>query len=871
MTARIKAIDNSTVHRICSGQVILDLATAVKELVENSLDAGATVIEIKFKEHGIDSVEVSDNGSGIDPQDYETLALKHHTSKITSFEDLAHINTFGFRGEALSSLCALGQLTVLTCTNKQAPCGVRLEYDTSGRLVESSPVAREQGTTIQLKRIFESLPVRHREFKRNIKREFGKSVYLIQAYALISCNVRFMCSTQSSSISGKSNDRSKIISTNGNKLLRENVANIFGAKQLQSLTELDVEINIPCSSRTAETREETRKLEDAEYNNYSIRVVGLVSKPLQACGRSSADRQYYFVNGRPCTLPKIVKLLNEVYRSFNNSQYPFVIADFQMPTWCYDINVTPDKRVVLLHNEQTAMEKIREQLTSLFEPFRRTFAVQIPPLEFSENVSPPISSNVQKPGRNDSSPSTQGETVRTSPLASQVTPIISATDPSIYSGSPNKGSVVIDEETSSDIAVNEKVEERNGESCPSKTSIYLPSASPASLSMSTSNVNHLQRAFAFEEQVSKVEANLNNKSSIETSTTLQPTLQQWVTTQTARMTKSPEEVNHKFASTIRDANSEIEAETVDTLSTIPRDVATPSLENLRNHEDGQTPSTLVFDIDSTRKHFEQLQRQKYLNFNQKSHGALSQKPIAAGLNASQDVAENELNRVLTKSDFSSMTVIGQFNYGFIITRLNTSQLSGKPQSGCQYDGDLYIIDQHASDEKYNFELLQENSVIKSQKLIRKRVLELTAEQELIAMDNLDILRKNGFEIIIDDDAPPTRKLQLLSVPVNKSMTFGVEDLEELIWLLNEHPSRHMVRPSKLRAAFASRACRKSVMIGDALSLREMKKIVGHMGEIDQPWNCPHGRPTMRHLFDLRTLPKMDEPELKWRNFRKCNQ
>eukprot|EP00250_Pteridium_aquilinum_P031931 c44604_g1_i1 orf=183-524(+) len=103
----IKPIDKASVHRICSGQVILDLSMAVKELVENSLDAGSTSIEIKLKDYGAESFEVADNGCGVSPDNYQALTLKYHTSKISEFADLQSLSSFGFRGEALSSLCAL--------------------------------------------------------------------------------------------------------------------------------------------------------------------------------------------------------------------------------------------------------------------------------------------------------------------------------------------------------------------------------------------------------------------------------------------------------------------------------------------------------------------------------------------------------------------------------------------------------------------------------------------------------------------------------------------------------------------------------------------------------------------------------------------
>ena len=103
----IKAIDGRSVHQICSGQVVLNLTAAVKELLENSVDAGASNIEIKLRDYGMENIDVQDNGSGIEEQDYEAVALKHCTSKLRDFADLTTIDSFGFRGEALSSLCAL--------------------------------------------------------------------------------------------------------------------------------------------------------------------------------------------------------------------------------------------------------------------------------------------------------------------------------------------------------------------------------------------------------------------------------------------------------------------------------------------------------------------------------------------------------------------------------------------------------------------------------------------------------------------------------------------------------------------------------------------------------------------------------------------
>ena len=125
--ASIKAIEGRSVHQIQSGQVIVDLCSVVKEVVENSLDAGATSIEVRFKNHGLDSIEVQDNGKGIAPEDFETIALKHYTSKLSSYEDLSSLDTFGFRGEALSSLCAVSKFHIVTARAEDGAVGKRVE------------------------------------------------------------------------------------------------------------------------------------------------------------------------------------------------------------------------------------------------------------------------------------------------------------------------------------------------------------------------------------------------------------------------------------------------------------------------------------------------------------------------------------------------------------------------------------------------------------------------------------------------------------------------------------------------------------------------------------------------------------------------
>lgn len=236
---------------------------------------------------------------------------------------------------------------------------------------------------------------------------------------------------------------------------------------------------------------------------------------------------------------------------------------------------------------------------------------------------------------------------------------------------------------------------------------------------------------------------------------------------------------------------------------------------------------------------------------------------------SETSPEERLSLTVTKEDFAHMHIVGQFNLGFI--------LALRPSSSSP--AELFIIDQHASDEKYNFERLQSSTVVQNQRLVHPRTLHLTAIEEEIILENNATLLKNGFLVAVDDsgDLPVGQRCKLLSLPMSREITFSLADLEELIAILADSPppfsssflssspssppthntninsnisSSIIPRPSSIRKMFAMRACRSSIMIGKHLSKPQMAKIVKNMGELDKPWNCPHGRPTMRHLFGL---------------------
>uniref|UniRef100_A0A3B3D559 Mismatch repair endonuclease PMS2 n=1 Tax=Oryzias melastigma TaxID=30732 RepID=A0A3B3D559_ORYME len=787
----IKAIDKHSVHQICSGQVVLSLATAVKELVENSIDAGATNIDIKLRDCGVELIEVSDNGKGVKEANFEGLTLKHHTSKLRDFSDLIHVETFGFRGEALSSLCAL---SVITC-HESSQVGTKLVFDHKGHLVQKSPHPRQPGTTVTLQQLFYTLPVRHKEFQRNIKKEYAKMIHVLQAYCIISAGVRLTCSNQSGR--GK---RSTVLGTSGSQSMRENIGAIFGPKQLQSLLPFQ-------QTSPSENVLEDYGLKEADLPEQLFTITGFISRCDHGVGRSATDRQFFFINSRPCDPLKVTKVVNEVYHTYNRHQYPFVALNITVASECVDVNVTPDKRQIFLQEEKVLLATLKTSLISMYEAGVNKISLNLPltsktPSPFSSSsmnlaaLKAAFSNSSSSSGKSGKDPDS-GPTQKTlrcffkdagKPASSRI------------QSPPSKPRMEKREAPSVGSSVLEDLK-HGRKSCSDADSDKDASCDFITIFQSSGSENS-----------SAIEA--EDSSSVFGSCPGEPDEQTGACSSNQDAPVSPEAKKARR----EERDFSVLSSSEETSATVDAPVCLP-----------KTTAPLQFSFQELVGNLKLLQEQR-----RKSDG-LQYRRFRAKINPGENQsAEEELRKEISKDMFREMKIIGQFNLGFIITKLNS---------------DIFIIDQHATDEKYNFEMLQQHTLLQGQKLIVPQKLHLTAISENVLMENIEVFRKNGFEFLIDEDAQVMERVKLVSLPTSKNWTFGPADIEELIFMLSDSPGV-MCRPSRVRQMFASRACRKSVMIGTALSVSEMRKLVVHMGEIEHPWNCPHGRPTMRHLANL---------------------
>ncbi|XP_065749540.1 mismatch repair endonuclease PMS2 isoform X10 [Phocoena phocoena] len=737
----IKPIDRKSVHQICSGQVVLSLSTAVKELVENSVDASATNIELRLKDYGAELIEVSDNGCGVEEENFEGLTLKHHTSKIQEFADLTQVETFGFRGEALSSLCALSDVTISTC-HTSAKVGTRLVFDHNGKILQKTPYPRPRGTTVSVQQLFYTLPVRHKEFQRNIKK-------------------------------------------------------------LQSLIPF---VQLPPS----DTVREEYGLSSSQALHNLFCISGFISHCAHGVGRSSTDRQFFFINRRPCDPAKVSRLVNEVYHMYNRHQYPFVV-----------LNISVDLGHLIKRHSAEVEKPVPEKqgdpapLRTRGEEKR---AVTISRLREAFSLRHTVENRSRGPKATDPR--------RISPRQKSSTPLPSASGPLCswkHISEPREEGVTSTQEPCDPMGRVDTEEgwghssasagSEEGSSTPktgSQPSSDHVASSPKD-GFSQENVESLEKLPETDHRLSGTNCHLDHEES----------------DSRARVSLQPTHLSSPNAKRFRKEgvplNPDVPPESMKTrnASVSEVDVAV---------EINKKIVPLDFSMSSLAKRIKQLCQQE-----QQQEGGQNYRKFRAKICPGENqAAEDELRKEISKTMFAEMEIIGQFNLGFIITKLNA---------------DIFIVDQHATDEKYNFEMLQQDTVLQGQRLIAPQTLNLTAVNEAVLIENLEIFRKNGFDFVIDENAPVTERAKLISLPTSKSWTFGPQDIDELIFMLSDSPGV-MCRPSRVRQMFASRACRKSVMIGTALNTSEMKKLITHMGEMDHPWNCPHGRPTMRHIANL---------------------
>ena len=319
--ANIQVLDQKTIDQIAAGEVIERPSSVVKELVENSIDAGATAVTVEIRDGGTSFIRVTDNGSGIDRDQVSVAFLRHSTSKIRAVEDLFHVASLGFRGEALSSIASIAMVELITKT-KDADAGVRYVIE-GGVERKIEDMAAPDGTTFLVRSLFYNTPAR-RKFLKSPMTEAGYISDLMERLALSHPDISFQFIN---------NGQTKL-HTSGNHNLKDVIYHIYGREIAANLAEIDA-VQGP------------------------VRITGFIGKPVISRGNRGFEN--YFINGRYIKSNVIARGIEEGYRTFMmQHKYPFTALHFTIDGGLLDVNVHPTKMELRFSNQEQLYRFVRE-------------------------------------------------------------------------------------------------------------------------------------------------------------------------------------------------------------------------------------------------------------------------------------------------------------------------------------------------------------------------------------------------------------------------------------------------------------------------------------------------------------------------------
>ncbi|KAL5078450.1 hypothetical protein RYX36_017434 [Vicia faba] len=329
---KIQRLSESVVNRIAAGEVIQRPVSAVKELVENSLDAGSTSINLSIKDGGLKLIQVSDDGHGIRHEDLPILCERHTTSKLSAFEDLQSIKSMGFRGEALASMTYVAHVTVTTITKGQLH-GYRVSYRDGVMEHEPRPCAAVKGTQIMVENLFYNMAARKKTLQ-NSSDDYSKIVDVVSRFAIHHTNVSFSCR--------KHGAVKADVHTMATSSRLDSIRTVYGVSAARNLVEVEASDNDPSSS----VFEMNGYVSNANYAAKKITMVLFINDRLVEW--SALKRAIEIVYA--ATLPKASK--------------PFIYISIVLPPENIDVNVHPTKREVSLLNQEVIIEKIQSVIES---------------------------------------------------------------------------------------------------------------------------------------------------------------------------------------------------------------------------------------------------------------------------------------------------------------------------------------------------------------------------------------------------------------------------------------------------------------------------------------------------------------------------
>ena len=804
----IVLLDDLTINKIAAGEVIERPASVIKEMVENSIDAGATNITVEIKNGGISYIKVSDNGKGIAQDDLEIAFERHATSKIRSADDLDTVTSMGFRGEALASIAAIANVELVSKTKEQE-IGYRVVVE-AGNVLEKEEAGCKTGTTITVRNLFFNTPVRYKFLKKDYT-ESGYIEDVITRIALVNPNIAIKLIN-----TGKT-----VIQTNGSGDIKNVIYSIYGKDIANGIMEVS-------------------------YQYEDIHITGVVGKPEIA--RSNRSNQLFFVNKRYIKDKTLTAATEQSYKGLIPiGKFGFVILNIEMNPAKVDVNVHPAKLEVRFEEEnkifQAVYHAIKDTLLKTELVANSEKALHEEKMETARELT------FEERLKNLKEEKQERQNVgglfsfrkQNEKVIEHYTDEESKIKTNVAKNMDNG-----EHQTDSNI-IEEVYRAKNNKE--NKLNIGEP--------IDTSDV--LAKLRQMKENLEKELKEKNTMSSEEnTEEKLEETKEDYTLKEGQEENKNQEEANIEDS----DKGKELYKENEDSLD------KSEFKESENNYGDEEHNSEIVKNeniqkstnseqiVDNTNEIIENIDnpeiKQEFKEIKEKMD-KLNDNPKVVSDDFNEMYAklfgrlpiqddkiqpeEKEDKLDILKDNVSVFEGLEEYQkpaYKFIGIVFKTYII-------IEIGQEMYIIDQHAAHERIMYEKVKENYYSEkskdSQMLLLPDVITLTHKEMDIAKENMDMFRKAGFTL----EEFGENTIKLTGVP---TVCIDLDTKELFLETLDEiNTVARTAKQEKEEKFIATVACKAAVKANMALDTKEVESLMDKLLALPNPFTCPHGRPT----------------------------
>ena len=781
----IVLLDELTINKIAAGEVIERPASVIKEMVENSIDAGATNITVEIKNGGISYIKVTDNGKGIAQDDLEIAFERHATSKIRSAEDLNTVTSMGFRGEALASIAAISKVELVSKTKEQ-DTGYKVVVE-AGDVLEKEETGCQNGTSITVRNLFFNTPVRY----KFLKKDYTESGYIedaITRIALVNPNISIKLIN-----TGKT-----VIQTNGSGNLKDVVYSIYGKDVANGINET------------------TYKYED-------ITVTGVVGKPQIA--RSNRSNQLFFVNKRYIKDKTLSAATEQAYKGLIPiGKFGFVILNIEMNPAKVDVNVHPAKLEVRFQEESKVFQAIYHTIKDTLLKSELVANTEKPSNQiertaesFEERLKNIRENAKQNEGlfsfRKQREKQIEQYTNEESKIKTNVTeakPEIKQENMSVEPRTEKIGNPL----NTSDILLQLKQMKEKMEEEIKNTATLKEEKEDYKLENSENDVN--SKIDNNEDENADAKLNDNNNDNSEEKVNIKINNDEENTNkeeQENANSKQEENISEEKNGTIDDANAIIE--------NIDDPEIQKEFEEIKGKMQDLNDNPQVVSED----------------FNEMYAKLFGRVPIQEETeNKEQEESTTDAVDIIKDniSVFEGQEEAKKPEYKFIGIVFKTYII-------LEIDKEMYILDQHAAHERIMYEKVKKNYYSEeskdSQMLLLPDVITLTHKEMDIAKENIKMFEQAGFSLEEFGD----NTIKLTGVP---TVCIDLDTKELFLETLDEiNTVARTAKQEKEEKFIATVACKAAVKANMALTEQEVDSLMEKLLELPNPFTCPHGRPT----------------------------